>query len=190
MASTDIRAMQTAFTEAFREAQVAGMTSAERWTLMQSKLLKYADDPDTWQFIDRAGRKWKRNNYFDMVNRTVSANVARDAYNDTLIDEGRDLVQIIGPQSENTRDACLRAPQGWVGRVVSLTGNTQGFPKLSSYIADGGFGPNCQHTTVYVSDKVEKGIELIDDQRGQAKPKVKQSRSNPVVKMKSTNSPR
>jgi hypothetical protein len=185
MASTDIRAMQTAFTEAFREAQVAGMTSAERWTLMQSKLLKYADDPDTWQFIDRAGRKWKRGNYFNMVNRTVSAQVSRDAYNDTLTDEGRDLVQIIGPLSSNSHDACIK----WVGRVVSLTGNTSGFPTLQDYVDDGGFHPNCVHSTVYISDKVEKTAQIIDEQRGTPAPNVPQSRAKPVIKMKNADKP-
>jgi len=185
MANTDIRALQTAFTESFREAHLAGMTAPERWNLMQSKILKYAEDPETWQFIDRAGRKWKRGNYFNMVNRTLSARVSTDAYNDTLIEEGRDLVQIIGGIAPNSHKACI----AWMGRVVSLTGNDTRFPALQSYIDDGGFHPNCIHSTAYVSPNFAPTKKLIEEQQGQPKPKVASSRSKPVIKMKNADTP-
>ncbi len=186
MATQDVKALQNAVVDVFRETKVAGLTSAERWTMLQTKVLDYADNPDSWKFIDKAGRKWKRGSYFNMLNRTVSAQVANESYNDTLTDEGRDLVQIQGGLSSNSRDACVK----WVGRVVSLTGVTAGYPTLQDYIDDGGFHPNCVHYTVYMSDQFEKSKAIIDEQKGVPAPTVKKSRSKPVVKMKNADKPK
>jgi len=186
MADLDVTALRTAVVDSFREAQVAGLTPPERWKILQTSVLDYAEDPKSWNFIDKAGRKWERNSYFNLLNRTISATVARDAYNDTLIDEGRDLVQIIGGLSSNSNDGCVK----WVGRVVSLTGKTIGFPLLQEYIDDGGHHPFCVHTEVYVSDQFEKTAEVIDEQRGQPAPVVKKPKKNPVVKMANSDKPR
>jgi hypothetical protein len=186
MAKQDVNALRSAVVDSFREAQVASLTSGERWKLLQSKTLDYADNPKSWQFIDKAGRKWKRGNYFSMTNRTVSAQVANSSYADTLIDEGRDLVQIQGGLSSNSADACIK----WVGRVVSLTGETSGYPALQDYIDDGGFHPNCQHYTVYMSDKFEKSKAIIDEQKGEPSPVVKSPRTKPVIKMSSADKPK
>jgi CRISPR/Cas system CSM-associated protein Csm2 small subunit len=185
MLDTDVRALQNAVVEGFREAQVAGMTSQERWKLIQGKVLDYAENPTTWQFIDKSGRKWNKGNYFNMMNRTVSANVARDSYHDTLTEEGRDLVQIIGGTSDASHDACVE----WDGRVVSISGNSSEFPALDEYIADGGFHPNCVHSTVYVSANFEAGRKLIEKQAGEPAPKVKKSRKKQPVKMKNADAP-
>ena len=186
MAQTDIRALQNAVVDAFRESKVAGLTSVERWNMIQGNILKYADNPESWKFIDKAGRKWRRGNYFNMVNRTVSARVASDAYNDTLTDEGRDLVQIQGGLSSNSRDACVK----WVGRIVSLTGATSGYPTLQEYIDDGGFGPNCVHYTVYMSDQFEASRKVIEEQKGRPSPAVTHPRTKPVIKMKNADKPK
>jgi len=185
MLDTDVRALQRATVEAFREAQVAGMTSQERYKLLQGKVMDYADNPQSWAFIDRTGKKWSKGNYFNMLNRTVSANVARDSYNDTLISEDRDLVQIIGGVGSNSNEGC----RAYDGRVVSLTGNTAGFPTLQDYIDAGGFHPNCVHTTVYVSDKFERGQRLIAEQEGEPKPVIEKPVSIAKTSTKKADAP-
>jgi len=123
-----------------------------------------AENPKSWQFIDRSGRKWKKNNYFDMLNRTVTANVARDTYHDALADENRDLVQIIGGTSADSNEACIK----FDGKIVSMTGATSGFPTLGEYISEGGFHPNCVHSTAYISKTFGPHQKLIEEQTGEA----------------------
>ena len=186
MLDTDVRALQNAVVDVFRETKVAGLTSVERWNMLQARVLEYADNPTSWKFISRDGRKWKRGNYFNMLNRSVSAQVARDSYNDTLISENRDLVQIIGGLSSNSHEACRR----WVGRVVSLTGATPGYPPLSQYISEGGFHPNCVHTTVYMSPEFEATAKVLDEQKGEPAPEKPRTNTKPVIKMKNADKPK
>ena len=163
MAETDVRALRTATVDALREAHIAGMTPQERYRLLRGKVMDLAENPKSWQFIDRSGRKWKKNNYFDMLNRTVTANVARDTYHDALADEQRDLVQIIGGTSADSNEACVK----FDGKIVSMTGATSGFPTLDEYISEGGFHPNCVHSTAYVSKDFGPHRKLIEEQGGE-----------------------
>ena len=144
MLDTDVRALRSAVVDTFRESMVEGLTAPERWKRLSSRVAEYADSPTSWKFIDKSGRRWKKGNYFDMLNRTVSANVARDTYHDALADEGHDLVELIGGLSSNSHDACIK----WEGTVFSMTGATKGYPTLDQYVAEGGFHPNCVHVTV------------------------------------------
>ena len=166
MALSDIRALDSAVLEVFTETLAAGETADVRYRLLRDRVMDYADDPKTWAFIDKSGRRWREGNYFDMVNRTISANVARNSYSDTLRSEGRDTVKVIGGLSSNSRDACVHG----VGKIYSMDGVTPGLPTLSEYRAAGGFGPNCPHFYVYVSPEVdpqeiEKGREEAADVR-------------------------
>ena len=163
MAETDVRALRTATVDALREAHIAGMTPQERAKLLRGKVMDYADNPASWKFIDRSGKRWKKNNYFDMLNRTVTANVARDTYHDALVDEQRDLVVLLGGTSAESHPACEK----FNGKVLSLTGQTPGFPTLDEYIGEGGFHPNCVHSTAYVSKDFGPHRKLIEEQGGE-----------------------
>jgi len=164
---------------------VAGLTADERYRLLQGRVLDVAEKPNSWAFIDASGAKWKPGNYFSLLNRTVSANVARESYQDTLIDEGRDLVQIIGGLSSNSHEACV----AWDGRIVSLTGNTPGFPLLSDYTSVGGFHPNCVHTTVYMSDSFKPHQKIIEEQINTPEPSVTGSKPVKLKPVAQTDAP-
>jgi hypothetical protein len=163
MAETDVRALRTATVDALREAHIAGMTPVERYKLLREKVLDIAENPASWSFIDRSGRRWKKNNYFDMLNRTVTANVARDTYHDALAEEQRDLVLLLGGTSAESHPACEK----YNGKVLSLTGQTAGFPTLDEYIGEGGFHPNCVHSTAYISKEFGPHKKLIEEQGGE-----------------------
>ncbi len=169
MARRDINALRSAVLEVFTEAEAAGMTPVERYNALVSRTMSYADDPASWQFIDAGGRRWKKNNYFAMVNRTVPQQAARSSYNDALKDSGRDTVRIIGGVSSESHPACA----AYNGQIVSLTGQTPGLPTLQEYKDAGGFHPNCVHTTAYVSPVTTSGAADIESAQKAPKPKVK-----------------
>jgi len=186
MLGMDIREMQNATVNVFRQARVEGMTAVERYKLLQGNLLSIADNPESWKFIASNGAKWQPNNYFMMLNRTISANVARDTYNDGLTEEGHDLVKIGGGGlSTNSAAACI----AYKGKVVSLTGKTPGFPTLQDYIDAGGFHVNCVHYTVAVFQESKRGAKLIEEQKDQPAPEVKQPEKRAKTSAKKAYSP-
>ena len=97
-------------------------------------------------FIDKAGRQWKAENYFGMLNRTLHATAARQSYiNEATTELGYDLYQIeggvTGSSVEYPGDPC----DNWAGRIISMTGNTKGYPTYADAVDAGVFHPNCTH---------------------------------------------
>ena len=111
---------------------------------MQKEMLaRVTRERPAWSFIDKAGRKWKSENYFKMANQTIAGNVSRDSYASVLAESGHDLATIEGglSTSDDPADPCNK----WGGRIISLTGATKGFPTDAQVRADGVFHPNCRH---------------------------------------------
>ena len=93
-------------------------------------------------FVDKAGKQWDMTNYSDMVARTTSMDVFRQATANEYLRDGIDLVQFNTAVSSTTCEACKR----WIGKIVSLTGKTLGYPILQEAIDDGMLHPRCIHS--------------------------------------------
>lgn len=87
----------------------------------------------------RVGR-WRgtAKSYAKMVARTVLAKASRTGTNDWLLDAGMDLVQVTGPTG-------CRICNPWIGVVLSLTGDTRGYPTVAGAEGAGLGHPNCVH---------------------------------------------
>jgi hypothetical protein len=80
--------------------------------------------------------------YSEMVARTSTREVMNTGTKNRLLENGHDLAKISSNESDKTCDACAE----WAGQVVSLTGETDGYPTLDEAEEDGLFHPNCVHT--------------------------------------------
>lgn len=143
MLTNDIRTIRAAVSTTIAEGAVEGLTNPQLAERMLKKVTKSAGK---FTFVDKAGRNWKAENYFGMLNRTLHANAARQTYIDTATKElGYDLYQIeggvTGSSVENGNDPC----DAWAGRIISMTGSTKGYPTYADAEADGVFHPNCVH---------------------------------------------
>jgi hypothetical protein len=92
-------------------------------------------------FVDAAGKEWNLKTYAEMVARTTTREVMIQGTANRLLEHGRDLAEIIGGRGQNTCTKCSR----WVGRTVSLTGKTAGYPTLAEARSSGLFHGNCTH---------------------------------------------
>ena len=163
LATQDERFIRGAVTDVFRKANIVGTSIRDQQKELLARVT--AARPD-WKFIDSAGRAWKPQNYFNMLARTTVARVARESYNDTVIEQGHDLARIAGgPPTAPPPDPCWR----WYGKIVSLTGETPGYPTLAEAEGDGLFHPNCIHyTAVILPEELEEEQEreaVVDDNR-------------------------
>ncbi|WP_042400179.1 phage minor capsid protein [Streptacidiphilus carbonis] len=91
-------------------------------------------------FVDRAGRRWNLAGYAEMATRTAVSNAWDERQADELTRIGVDLV-VVGTHS--TEGSC-RLCRPWLGRSLSLTGATPGFPTLADAKATGFRHPNCR----------------------------------------------
>lgn len=131
-------------TAVFRRASVEGISRKQAAKDLREQVL--SKEPN-FQFIDKAGRRWDSEDYFDMLTRTVMLNEARECYVNTVANEGKDLVRV---SIHGTR--CYKCAP-YEGAILSITGATPGYETVASAMANGLFHPRCYHRmVVYDSD--------------------------------------
>jgi hypothetical protein len=90
-------------------------------------------------FKDRAGKMWNMRTYCEMHARTVCMEAHLQGAANRLVEQGHDLVKV-----SSHLGACELC-QPWQGKVLSITGKTEGYPTLEEAKAAGLFHPNCRH---------------------------------------------
>lgn len=136
----------------FRKASIEGTSRAKAYRTLRDTV--FAKDPD-FRFIDKAGRKWDSRTYFDMLTKTVMANTQRAIYANTIANEGHDLVRVT---QNGAKDAC----KNWEGKILSLTGATEGYPTLDEATATGEvFHPNCKHRFVAYDPEIDDFFKKV-----------------------------
>ena len=151
MFANDIRAIRTAVSETIREGALTGMNNIQ---LTKEMIVKANAIKPGVQFTDAADRTWNSESYFGMLNRTLHANVARETYDDTIIESGFDLVRVNGISSDPD-SPCIP----FQGEILSLTGQTKGYTTMAEAEAAGLHHPNCIHfESIYIPEltKAEK----------------------------------
>ena len=98
-------------------------------------------------FVDRAGRTWDMATYAEMAALTAIERATIAGYVDTMREYGFDLAQI-----SSHHGACPLC-EAWEGVVVSVSGETRGYPTLDEAEGAGCFHPRCLHTiSTYYGD--------------------------------------
>lgn len=142
MAAKDIRQLRVAVSDVFQEAAGLGISAPERQAILQDRVTREGKNLSSWQFIDKSGKRWKKGNYFNMLNRTIAAEVHRESYDEAVLESGEDLVVVIGGNSDHDQ-VCKNKPVGYVGQILSISGADKRFPSMAKAREDGLFHPNC-----------------------------------------------
>jgi hypothetical protein len=91
-------------------------------------------------FTDRAGRKWDLASYVEMATRTAVSNAWDDMQHSAMMRAGFDLAVIGTHSTEGSCPHCLP----WLGRTISLSGATAGYPTYDEARAAGWRHPSCR----------------------------------------------
>lgn len=89
--------------------------------------------------VDKGGRRWTMDRYAEMLLRTKAVETRNRGLINRVAENGYDLVQV----SNHFTDCELCEP--WEGRIISINGDTKGYPTLAEAEATGLFHPNCKH---------------------------------------------
>lgn len=112
---------------------------------LQGQALKKGIRAEMIAIVDKAGRRWKLDNYVRMVTRTKAQEVVVSGIKDYVVehDGHGDLARI--PFNPLTNDPCLP----FQGLIISMTGATHGYRTYDDLRATGHiFHPNCRHTPI------------------------------------------
>lgn len=106
--------------------------------------------------VDRSGRKWDLETYSNMVSKTKVEQAYREGEQQLAKEFGVDLGVI---SSHGATDACAN----WEGVVVSMNGETEGYPSLEDVVGTNEvFHPNCEHNVHPIRSLDQLPQHLID----------------------------
>jgi hypothetical protein len=88
--------------------------------------------------VDKGGRTWKLDRYAEMLIRTKSVEARNVGMLNRMVENGYDLVQV---SSHGASDNC----GDWEGKILSVRGDTPGYPTVEMARSGGLFHPNCKH---------------------------------------------
>jgi len=141
--------------QVFLESSLTGRTNKQIQRDLAARWLDVAEGDTGLRafdfFVDKGGKTWTNNNYFNMLARTLPANVSREAYADSMAAAGIeamengsaddalafDLAEITG--GAMPCPTCAR----WRGVIVSLSGLDKGHPSKQDAMNAGVWHPNC-----------------------------------------------
>jgi len=149
MQQSDIRHLRSAFLDTFRQQTLEGWTAKQTHKELQARWDASAKNLRGDRFVDAGGRTWANAEYLQMLTRTTLQTVHREAYTDTLLENGFDLARI-----SDDGDPC-KVCQAWAGVIVSLTGKTPGYPTLQQARDSGWRHPNCMCRPQYLDETVD-----------------------------------
>lgn len=115
-------------------------------------------------FVDSRGRAWALESYTEMAVRTSAGRAQVQGTLDRFTQAGRDLV-IVSDAPEEC-DVC----RPWEGRVLSISGATQGYPTVSDATSSGLFHANCRHSlAAYIPGVTRRRTNTADPEGDRAR---------------------
>jgi len=139
MLKQDIDVLRKVVIDTTRLQASEGLTAQEWRREVQARVME--ERGGAWQFIDKSGKKWTANNYFNMLNRTLAGDTARETYATQMAEAGHDLATIEGGIPPNCCPFCLK----WTGKIVSISGSSEKYRSVEDAKKDGAFHPRCRH---------------------------------------------
>lgn len=137
MTEKAVKDLRRVTVDVFRRADLDGLTANERHKALQKGWDEAAGDLNTFRFIDQGGKEWENARYLQMLVRTTQARVHREAFADTLVENGDDLVRV-SPDG----DSCPICT-AWAGLIISVSGSDPDFPSYADSLDAGLWHPNC-----------------------------------------------
>lgn len=106
--------------------------------------------------VDKGGHKWTLDRYADMLFRTKAVEARNRGLANRMTENGYDLVQVSTHFTEH--EEC----RVWEGKILSLTGETKGYPTVADAERAGLFHPNCKHAINVLIPKLAKMTSAYD----------------------------
>lgn len=117
------------------------------------------EDQGLSALVDKSGKQWQLDSYAEMLYRTKTVEARNMGMANRMVENGYDLVQV---SIHGADDVC----GDWEGKILSLNGDTPGYPTVDEATADGLFHPNCRHAINALVPDLAKETEAYDPVSG------------------------
>jgi hypothetical protein len=116
-----------------------GMTAGESLQDVRKAIKGVLKEQGLDALKDKSGKSWTLDRYAEMLFRTKVVEARNRGLINRVAENGYDLVQV----SSHLTSCPICAP--WQGQILSISGQTEGYPTVAEAEADGLFHPNCRH---------------------------------------------
>lgn len=127
---------------------------------VQKQIMGVIQDQGITALVDKGGKRWSLDDYTEMLIRTKAVEARNTGLKNRLVENGYDLVQVSSHNSDH--EAC----RVWEGKVLSITGETKGYPTIAQAEAAGLFHPNCKHAINGLKMELAKETMVYDSKTG------------------------
>jgi len=108
--------------------------------------------------VDKGGHTWTLDRYSEMLIRTKAVEARNRGFANRLVQNGYDLVQVSRHNSDHEECAV------WEGKILSLRGETPGYPTVADAEKAGLFHPNCKHAINAIKPKLARLTYAYDNE--------------------------
>lgn len=133
------RLLNTATKEELKQRMAKGYISGEARKTIRQNIKGALQEQGLSALVDKGGARWSLDRYADMLLRTKAVEAHNTGLANRMVENGYDLVQVSA--HGGTCDVCA----DWEGKILSLTGETDGYPTVDQAEGAGLFHPNCRH---------------------------------------------
>lgn len=125
--------------EQITQAIAKGFIGGETTRTVKAAIKDVVREQGITALIDKGGKKWTLDRYSEMLFRTKAVEARNRGLANRVVEFNYDLVQVSNHSSEHEECAV------WEGRILSVSGQTKGYPTVAQAEAGGLFHPNCKH---------------------------------------------
>ncbi len=136
-----------------------GMVSGEALKQVKTEIKGVLQEQGLDALKDKAGRSWTLDRYAETLYRTKVAEARNRGLMNRTAENGYDLVQV---SAHGATDECGQ----WEGQILSINGDTPGYPTLADAEAGGLFHPNCRHAINVLAPSLAKETQAYDTETG------------------------
>lgn len=116
-----------------------GLTAGESLAEVKKTIKMTLQEQGLGALKDKGGKTWDLDTYAEMLFRTKAVEARNRGLINRVAENDYDLVQV----SDHNANCDLCSP--WEGKILSVSGATEGYDTVAEAEADGLFHPNCRH---------------------------------------------
>jgi hypothetical protein len=129
------KATRDLLTEKLAQGVISGSAMKE----VKGNLIAILQEQGLDAMIDKGGKRWSLDTYTEMLFRTKAVEARNRGLANRMVENNYDLVQVSNHNSSHQECAV------WESQILSLTGDTPGYPTVDEAESEGLFHPNCEH---------------------------------------------
>lgn len=155
-----LRSADDTYREIIAEVSRMAVVGVETRRQIAQRALNQFADRGVKVFQDKKGRVWDIASYAEMATRAAIGQAAINGHLMRIQEQGRDLVIV----SDHPEECQTCRP--WEGKVLSISGNTPGYPTVAQARSAGLWHPGCGHTVGAWIPGLSRPIHAEGDPKG------------------------